>query len=56
LVEDIDEELKEPLASELDSNDIAVNVILEPAVPDRRKITTNAFQCAEYWLSKGYKM
>ena len=43
LVSDIDEELKEPSSADLDSNDIAVNVILEPAVPDRKKITKNAF-------------
>jgi hypothetical protein len=48
----------EPEMNELDSNDLAVNVILEPVKPDYKLIKKqkNPFQCSEYWLSKGYKM
>lgn len=56
--DDIDNELSEPDLNDLDDNDLAVNVILEPVKPDRKVIQKhrNPFKCSEYWLSKGYKM
>jgi len=53
---DLDFELPEPKNSELDNNDLAVNVILHPVEPNRKLIGRNPFVSPEYWLSKGYKM
>ena len=54
---DLDNELAEPSESELDSGDLAVNVILEPFEPSRDwRASKNPFLSAEYWCSKGYKM
>ena len=55
---EIDNELIEPKVNELNSNDLAVNVILEPVKPDYKLIKKqkNPFHSSEYWLSKGYKM
>ena len=57
--EDLEKELTEPKNRELDSSDIAVNIILEPIEPDRKRIAlvgNEIFKSAEYWCSKGYKM
>lgn len=52
---DIEQELTEPPASELDPSNLAVNVILDLHTPDPSQIGKNVFECAEYWLSKGYQ-
>lgn len=52
---DIEQELTEPPASELDPSNLAVNVILDLQTPDPTQIGKNVFECAEYWLSKGYQ-
>lgn len=57
--EDLEKELPEPRRKELDSSDLAVNVILEPIEPDRKRIAqfgNDIFKSAEYWCGKGYKM
>lgn len=52
---DIEQELVEPPVSELDPSNLAVNVILDLQTPDPSQIGKNVFECAEYWLSKGYQ-
>lgn len=54
----IEQELPEIPLSKLDSNDLAVNVILEALDPDRKKIAqqANPFMSPDYWHAKGHKM
>jgi hypothetical protein len=54
-VSDIENEVAEPAAGELNRAFQHVSVILDPHQPDESKIPKNVFESAEYWLSKGYE-
>ena len=52
----LDNLLEEPKMSDLDNNDLVVNVTIGPIEPDLKLIGRNPFASPEYWLSKGYKI
>lgn len=52
--DDIGAELPEPKHSELNQANQQISVILDLSQPVRTKIKKDIFQCAEYWLSKGF--
>ena len=52
----LEKELNEPDLSELDSNNLAVNVCLSVIPPENKKNFTNPFKSPEYWHMKGWKL
>ena len=52
----LEKELDEPPSSELDSNNLAVNVCLSVIPPENKKEFSNPFKSPEYWHMKGWKL
>jgi hypothetical protein len=52
---DIEVELPEPPISMLDPSNLEIHVILDLIKPDTKKEIDNVFECAEYWLRRGYE-
>ena len=57
-IEDIEEELPEGKLSELNKNDLAVNVIISAELPNKILALSakNPFLCPDYWHEKGFNM
>ena len=53
--EDIEKELPEPPVSQLDPSNLEIHVILALIKADTKKEVNNVFECAEYWLRRGYE-
>lgn len=51
--DDLDNELPEPMAHELNLAYQDINVILDPFKPVEGKMPKNVFETPEYWLLKG---